>query len=76
MKPQEGMRFEHSRLRDKNGPVVCEVTKADRTIIRYEEVKTGKRRTVDVLAFSGICGKLLVEANPYQNNTITVSFSD
>lgn len=60
MKPQEGMRFTHSRIRDRNGPMVCEVTRVTNTGVYYEEVATGKRRSTDVMCFPAIVKTLVV----------------
>lgn len=75
MKPQQGMRFTHSRIRDKNGPVVCEVTMVGDTSVYYQEIATGKKRSTDVMCFGSIVGRLLVGAQPFENDTYTVSFS-
>lgn len=60
MKPHEGMRFTHSRLRDRNGPVLCEVTRVGVTSVYYEEVTSGRKRSTDLMCFGSIVGTLVI----------------
>lgn len=61
MKPTEGMIFFHSRIRVNGHMAGCEVTRVSATTVYYL-CEDGRRRSVDVLCFSPIVGRLFVPA--------------